>query len=582
MIKKLVQLFVIIGFIGSVYAQESVPIVTGNQTIYPASGRYGMTVSQHHIGAEVGAEILAMGGNAVDAAVAMGFALAVVLPRSGNIGGGGFMLVYLQEEGRIIAIDYREMAPASTHRDVFLDRAGNVNRFLAAQTRASAGVPGTVAGFYYAQKKYGLLSWQEVMAPAIKLAEEGFPVTVYLADVLQRQYARLGATGAGRDIFYKGGDGYYQPGEILAQSDLANTLELIAKNGADGFYKGPVADLIVAEMRRGAGHITHQDLENYKVIERKPVEGTYRGYQVVSMPPPSSGGVHIIQMLNVLENFELAASGQGSAATVSIMAETMKYAYADRSQHLGDPDFHDVPVKWLTSKEYGREIAGKIKENGVRPAIEIMPGNPNDVESYETNHFAVVDRFGNAVANTYTLNYTYGSGIVVDGAGFILNNEMDDFSAKPGVPNGYGLLGGDANAIEAGKRPLSSMTPTMVLKDGKPVFIVGSPGGSRIITAVLQSIVNFIDFRNSVGPAVQSPRIHHQGFPDQLMLEPGFSPDTVALLRAAGYAVVEGRVSTSVEAIQLTEDGWMYGYSDPRRADGGAVGLCVEGEIVAC
>lgn len=580
--RLLITFIVFIGFLGSATAQELSPIVNSGQTIYPEGGRYGMTVAQHRIGAQVGAEILAKGGNAIDAAVAMGFAMAVVLPRSGNIGGGGFMLVYLAEENRTIAIDYREMAPASTHRDVFLDQSGNVDKILATRSRASAGVPGTVAGLYLAHQKYGSLPWAELVAPAIKLAGEGFPVTLYLSRLLKSRQSRLGATEAGLDIFYKGGAGFYAPGEILVQADLARTLKLIAENGSDGFYKGPVADLIVAEMERGAGHITHQDLENYRAVEREAVTGTYRGYQVVSMPPPSSGGVHIIQMLNILENFDLGATGPNSAATVSILAETMKYAYADRSQHLGDPDYHEVPQDWLTSKDYGRQIARQIRAKGVQPAAEIMPGTPNDIESHETNHFGVVDKFGNAVANTYTLNYTYGSGLVVAGAGFILNNEMDDFSAKPGVPNGYGLLGGDANAIEAGKRPLSSMTPTIVLKDGKPVFITGSPGGSRIITGVLQSIVNFIDFKLSVGQAANLPRIHHQGFPDVLRLEPGFSPDTIALLRAAGYTVEVGKVFTSVEAIQITDDGWMFGYSDPRRPDGGAVGLCVEDKAVSC
>jgi len=578
----ILYLIVFIGCLSPLGAQELSPIVTGSQTIYPEAGRYGMVVAQHRIGAEVGAEILARGGNAVDAAVATGFALAVVLPRSGNIGGGGFMLVYLAEEERTIAIDYREMAPASTHRDVFLDEAGNVDRFLAARSHASAGVPGTVAGLYYAHRKYGKLPWAEVVGPAIRLAEEGFPVTLYLSKILQSQKARLGVSQAGLDIFYKGGAGFYQPGEILVQKDLAETLKLIARNGADGFYKGPVAEMIVAEMQRGGGHITLADLENYQAVVRKPVKGTYRGYEIVSMPPPSSGGVHILQMLNILENFDLGASGQNSALTVSILAETMKYAFADRSEHLGDPDYHDVPIDWLTSKKYAGQIATQIKEKGVQPATEIMPGTPADGESFETNHFGIVDKFGNVVANTYTLNYTYGSGIVVAGAGFILNNEMDDFSAKTGVPNGYGLLGGDANAIEPGKRPLSSMTPTIVLKDGKPVFILGSPGGSRIITAVLQGIVNFIDFGQTVAPAVQTPRIHHQGFPDVLLLEPGFSPDTVTRLRAMGYTIDEGRVLAAVEAIQITSDGWMFGYADPRRADGGAVGLCVEDMAVAC
>lgn len=581
--KRIVFYFIVfLGCFSSAWAQDFSPIVNSGQTVYPAAGRYGMTTAQHQIGAEIGAEILAKGGNAVDAAVAMGFALAVVLPRSGNIGGGGFMLVYLAEEGKTIAIDYREMAPAAAGRDLFLDSSGNVNRALATKSLASSGVPGTVAGLYLAHRKYGKLPWADLLAPAIKLAREGFPVTLFLANLLKQRKAQLGVTREGREVFYKSGSGFYEPGEILVQPNLAKTLDLIAKLGPDGFYKGPVADMIVAEMGMGGGLITHQDLENYRAVIREPVQGTYRGYEVVSMPPPSSGGVHIIQMLNILENFDLKSTGPNSAATVTALAETMKYAYADRSQHLGDPDFIEAPINWLTSKEYAREIAAKIKAKGVQPAAAIMPGEPKDTESFETNHYAVVDRFGNAVANTYTLNYSFGSGIMVDGAGFLLNNEMDDFSAKPGVPNGYGLLGGDANAIESGKRPLSSMTPAIVLKDGKPVFLAGSPGGSRIITAVLQTIVNYIDFGLSVGQAVQSPRIHHQGFPDVLMLEPGFSPDTVRLLRQAGYSVEEGTAYTAVEAIQILPDGWMFGYADQRRADGGAVGLCVEDKAESC
>ncbi|MCH8322652.1 MAG: gamma-glutamyltransferase [Proteobacteria bacterium] len=582
MFRILLQFIVFIGFFSSAYAQELSPTATGQEAVYATAGRYGMVVAQHHIGAEVGAEILARGGNAVDAAVATGFALAVVLPRSGNIGGGGFMLVYLAGEQKTIAIDYRETAPAAASGNMFLDRQGNVDQQLSTKSRASAGVPGTVAGLYYAHRKYGLLPWADLLAPAIRLAEEGFPVSDYLAQLLRSRKDRLGVTRAGLEIFYKPGGGFYAPGEILRQQDLAKTLKRIAENGPDGFYRGPVADLIVAEMARGHGLISHADLENYTVTEAPAVTGSYRGFEVVSMPPPSSGGVHIIQMLNVLENFDLRQTGPGSAATIQVMAETMKYAYADRSQHMGDPAFHEVPLAWLTDKEYARQIAGKIKRGGVVPSSQIKPGTPPAPESPETNHYSIVDKYGNAVSTSTTLNLTFGSGIVVAGAGFLLNNEMDDFSAKPGVPNAYGLTGGAANAIEPGKRPLSSMSPAIVLKDGKPVFITGSPGGGRILTAVLQSIVNFIDFENSVGPAVQSPRIHHQWLPDVLFLEPGFSPETIIKLRQAGYTVKVGQVFTAVEAIEIAPGGWIYGYADPRRADGGAVGLCVEDMAVAC
>jgi len=584
MVRIFIYLIVFIVFSGAVSAQESAPIPPSEVQVYPAAGKYGMVTAQHHIGAEVGAEILAKGGNAVDAAIATCFALAVVLPRSGNIGGGGFMLVYLADEQKTIAIDYREMAPALAVRDVFLDENGNVDKAMATRSTASAGVPGTVAGFWLAHQKYGSLPWKDLLQPAIKLAEEGFPVSLYLSKLLKWKEPMLSTNQAGRDVFYKGGQGYYEPGEILVQKDLGRTLRLIAERGPSGFYEGPVADLMVAEMNHGAGFITHDDLKNYRAVIREAVTGTYRGYDIASMPPPSSGGVHIVQMLNILENFDLKAMGHNSAAEVEALAEAMKYAFADRSEHLGDPDFYDVPLDWITSKAYAREIADKIRATGVQPAATIMPGTPQDNESFETNHFGVVDKFGNAVANTYTLNYSYGSGIMVSGAGFLLNNEMDDFSAKVGVPNGYGLLGGDANAIAPGKRPLSSMTPTIVLKDGKPVFITGSPGGSRIITGVLQSIVNFIDYGLHVGEAVMAPRIHHQGFPDRLLMEPGFSPDTVQKLREAGYDIAFGRgaVLTAVEAIEIDDEGWMYGFADPRRADGAAVGLCVEDKAESC
>jgi gamma-glutamyltranspeptidase/glutathione hydrolase len=592
--KKIVMFLVMfLVFPGHALAQQDAPIATEREAVYPTAGRYGMVVAQHHIGAEVGAEILARGGNAVDAAVATGFALAVVLPRSGNIGGGGFMLVYLADEQKTIAIDYRETAPAAASGDMFLDCLGNVDQQMATKSRASAGVPGTVAGLYYAHRKYGTLPWAELLAPAIRLAEEGFPVSAYLAQLLRSRKNHLGITRAGLEIFYKPGGGFYAPGEILRQQDLASTLKRIAENGPEGFYRGPVADLIVAEMARGHGLISHADLENYAAAEVPVVMGTYRGFEVVSMPPPSSGGVHIIQMLNVLENFNLRQTGLGSAATIQVMAETMKYAYADRSQHMGDPAFYEVPFAWLTDKEYARQIADKIKRGGVVPSSQIKPGTPPASESPETNHFSIVDKYGNAVANTTTLNLAFGSGIVVAGAGFILNDEMDDFAAKPGVPNFYGLTSGAANAIEPGKRPLSSMSPAIVLKGGKPVFVTGSPGGSRIITAVLQSIVNYIDFNLGAGAAVQRPRIHHQWLPDVLMLEPGFSPDTIALLRTAGYTVQIGQVFTTytvqvgqsftaVEAIEIAPGGWLYGYADPRRADGGAVGLCLEDVAVAC
>lgn len=566
---------------GLAFGQNSDAIFGSISKNYPEAGKYGMVVSQHNMASQVGADILAKGGNAVDAAVATGFALAVVLPKAGNLGGGGFMLLYLEEEGKTLAIDYREMAPALAHADMFLDEAGNVTKGIML-TQKAAGVPGTVAGLYYVHEKYGNLSWAEVLAPAIDLAENGFMVSLNLASELDEYKRRLGRTKGSIDLFYRGGDNPYQAGEIFKNPDLAWVLKEIAEKGPDGFYKGPVADLIVAEMERSNGIITHEDLANYQVVTRTPVEGNYRGYEVVSMPPPSSGGVHIIQILNTLSHFDMKAMGPGSAEAISTMVEAMKYAYADRSEHLGDPERYDVPVEWLTSAEYGAETAANIKANGVQPASAIKPGEAPPYESPDTTHYSIMDKWGNAVSNTYTINYSYGSGIVVEGAGFLLNNEMDDFSAKAGVPNAYGLIGDEANSISPGKRPLSSMSPVIVFKDGKPVFLTGSPGGSLIITAVLQSLVHYIDYDMSVGDAVAQTRVHHQWLPDVLQIEPGFNPDTLAKLKAMGYKIREASYLTAVEALQVTEDGWYFGFADLRRADGGAVGLCAEDVAEAC
>lgn len=579
--KVIIYLIVFIGILTPAAAQERSAIFGSISKNYPEAGRYGMVVSQHHLASQVGADILAKGGNAVDAAVATGFAMAVVLPKAGNIGGGGFMLVYLAEEEKTIAIDYREMAPALANIDMYLDEDGNVKR-KEMLTQKAAGVPGTVAGFYFAHAKYGKLSWAEVLGPAIHLAEEGFMVSLNLAKELEQNIRRLGRTKGSIDLFYRGGGNPYQAGEIFKMPDLARVLKLIAEKGPDGFYKGEVADLIVAEMERSNGIITHEDLASYEVLVREPVKSTYKGHDVVSMPPPSSGGIHIIQILNILDNFDLKTMGPGSAGTLSTMAEAMKYAYADRSEHLGDPDRYDVPVEWLTSKEYGAEIAAKIKENGVQPSSAIKPGEAPAYESPDTTHISVADKWGNVVSNTYTINYSYGSGIVVEGAGFLLNNEMDDFSAKPGAPNAYGLIGDEANAISPGKRPLSSMSPVIVFKDGKPVFISGSPGGSLIISAVVQSLVNYLEFNMGVGDAVAQTRIHHQWLPDVLQIEPGFNPDTYEKLKAMGYDIRIATYLTAVEALQIDDQGWMYGFADRRRADGGAVGLCAENIARAC
>ena len=549
---------------------QTAPIVRYDALTHPEYGQHGMVAAQNRLSAEVGAAVLAEGGNAVDAAVAVGFSLAVTLPRAGNLGGGGFMLIHDAGNDESIAIDYREQAPRRATRDMYLDAEGNVDRQLSMFSHMAAGVPGTVAGLYHAHQQYGSLPWERLLQPAIDQARNGVEVGFDLASLLSRRQERMCRDEAACAYFYKEGGEPYRPGEILVQADLANSLELIAKQGPDAFYTGAIADLIVAEMERGGGLVDAESLAAYKPAVREPVRGTYRGYEVVSMPPPSSGGIHIVQMLNILENFPVAGMGYGSADSIHLLAETFRLAYADRSEHLGDPDFYDVPLEWLMSKEYARQQAATIDMKRARKSEDVAPGVAPVAESEDTTHFSVIDADGNVAANTYTLNFSYGSSIAVAGAGFLLNNEMDDFVAKPGVPNAYGLLGGDANAIAAGKRPLSSMTPTIVFADGKPWFVTGSPGGSRIITTVLQMIVNVIDHGMNIAEATAAPRIHHQWFPDVLSLEPFISPDTVSLLRARGHEVQEARSTMgSVQAVAV-RDGVFRGASDPRRPNAGS------------
>lgn len=554
------------------HVNESNAIIRYNTIHHPVIGEGGMVSSQRMLASQVGAEILRQGGNAIDAAVATGIALAVTLPRAGNLGGGGFMLVYLAEQEKTVAIDYREMAPAAAHRDMFLDTNGNVDNKKAQFSHLSSGVPGTVAGLSHALKKYGTMSWQDVVKPSIKLAEQGILVSYDLAENLKSRHKWLTANQATANAYYKANGVPYEPGEILVQPDLAWSLKQLAKNGPQAFYRGEIAKKIAADMKKHGGLITLEDLANYKVAEREAVTTNYRGYQVVSMPPTSSGGVHIAQMLNILEHFPLAKMGYGSADSIQAITETMKLAYADRSEYLGDPDHFEVPIKGLTSKAYAKELADKISLSKATPSTAIKPGNPAPYESPDTTHFSVMDAQGNAVSNTYTLNFSYGSGVVIPGTGILMNNEMDDFSSKPGVPNGFGLIGGEANAIQPTKRPLSSMTPTMIFKDDRPFVITGSPGGSRIITTVLQVLINVMDHDMNIAQAVHAPRIHHQWLPDQLELEPGFSPDTIKLLKAKGQNVKDGRTMGSVQSI-MYKDGKFFGVSDPRRPDAGTVAV---------
>jgi len=554
------------------HVDESNAIIRYNTIYHPVIGKGGMVSSQRTLSSQIGAEILRQGGNAVDAAVATGISLAVTLPRAGNLGGGGFMLIYLKEQGKTIAIDYREMAPAAAHRDMFLDENGNVDNQKARFSHQSSGVPGTIAGLAHALKEYGTMSWKEVVAPSIRLAEEGILVTYDLAENLKSRHKWLTANAATAKAYYKANGIPYEPGEILVQPDLAWSLKQLAKFGPDAFYHGEIAKKIAAEMQANDGLITLDDLANFKVAERDPIRTGYRGYEVVSMPPTSSGGVHVIQMLNILEHFPLSEMGYGSADSIHAIAESMKFAYADRSEYLGDPDHFDVPIEGLTSKEYGKVLANKINLSKAIPAREIKPGGPAPYESPDTTHFSVMDAFGNAVSNTYTLNFSFGSGIVIPGTGILMNNEMDDFSSKPGTPNGFGLIGGEANAIAPTKRPLSSMTPTMIFKDNRPYVVTGSPGGSRIITTVLQVLVNVMDHEMNIAEAVNTPRIHHQWLPDRLELEPGFSPDTIKLLEAKGQNVSQGRTMGSVQAI-MAEGGMFYGVSDPRRPGAGTIAV---------
>lgn len=532
----------------------------------------GMVAVQNAIAAEVGAAVLAEGGNAVDAAVAVGMALSVTLPRAGNIGGGGFMLVYLAERDETIAIDYREKAPAAATRDMYLDADGNVDNAKARFSVLSAGVPGTVAGLHHALSRYGTKSWKDVVMPAVELARDGIIVSADLASALAGRRQRLGRDAASLAKFYKPDGSAYRAGERWRQPELAWALEQIANDGPEAFYQGAVADRIVSFMQASGGLITKADLAGYTVAEREPVRGEYREFDIVTMPPPSSGGVLLVQMLNVLEQFNLRDSGFGSARTIHVMTEAMRTAYADRSQHLGDPDYYEPDYGWLMSPAYAREIAEQIDVDQARRSEDVAPGVNQGYESPDTTHYSVMDATGNVVANTYTLNFSYGSGITVPGAGFLLNNEMDDFSAKPGTPNGYGLLGDEANAIEPGKRPLSSMTPTIVFRNGEPFLVTGSPGGSRIITTVLQIVLNVIEHQMSVLDAVDAPRFHHQWEPDAVFFEAGFSPDTLALLESMGHEV-DTRRRTMGSAQSILFDGkYFRGAADPRRPDALAVG----------
>lgn len=538
----------------------------------PVRARHGMVGSADEHASRAGLRVLQQGGNAVDAAVAVGFALAVTHPAAGNLGGGGFMVIRLAD-GLETTIDYRETAPAGAQRDMFLDPAGEPVADRSRVGPLSSGVPGSVAGMALAQKRYGRLPLADVMAPAIALARDGFEVSWALADSLGSAQSLLATYPASARAFQRADKTMPGPGDRLVQRDLATTLTLIADQGPDAFYKGAIADLIAAEMARSGGLITKADLSAYAPRERPPIIGSYRGHRVVSMPPPSSGGIALVQLLNILERFPLADYGHNSSRSIHLVAEAARRVYADRSEWLGDPDFFDVPVAGLLSRRYADALRRGISETRATSSRDVKPGQPRTFEHSETTHFSVVDADGNAVATTTTLNGSYGNGQVVTGAGFLLNNEMDDFSAKPGTPNMFGLIGGEANAVGPGKRMLSSMTPTILVKDGKTRLVVGSPGGGRIITTVLQVVLNVVDFKMNVQEAVDAPRFHHQWLPDAIRLErQGFPADVVTALEAMGHTTDVGADMGDVHAIVIDEStGLRLGASDPRQ-DGRTLG----------
>jgi len=538
----------------------------------PAPGTYqsvhaehGLVVAQEKISARIGADILKRGGNAVDASVATGFAMAVSYPRAGNIGGGGFMVIHLAKTNEDIAIDYRETAPNAARRDMFLGTDGKPDPAKSRDSALGIGVPGTVAGLALALEKYGSgkFTLAELLQPAIALAHDGFVVSDDLADTLPQWYRRLAKWPASAKVFARADGTALHEGDKLVQSDLAATLSAIAEQGPRGFYQGPVAERLAQAITDAGGIMTTDDLKSYAAVIRTPIRGTYRGYDIVSMPQPSSGGVVLVETLNFLEGFPLADMAQGSAPSLHLLIEAMKRGYADRARYLGDPSFVNAPITALTSKDYAAKVRAGIDPDHATPSAQIQAAALQPHEGNNTTHFSVVDDAGNAVANTYTLNFSYGVGLIAEGTGVLLNNELDDFTAAPGAANAFGLVGYEANLPGPGKRPLSSMSPTIVLKDGKPVLVTGSPGGSRIISTVLQVIVNVLDYKMDLAAAIAFPRLHHQWLPDEVRVEPGFSVEVLDVLKEKGHRVVESMGYSSANSILVTANG-LLGAPDPR------------------
>ncbi len=532
---------------------------TGSE--YPVS--QGMVVSADSLATEVGLNILRAGGNAIDAAVGVGFALSVTYPVAGNLGGGGFMVIR-KANGEEFTLDYREKAPNLAKRDMYLNSEGEFIDSLAQEGILASGVPGSVSGMLFALENHGTMSRKNVILPAFKIAEEGFLLSEATANSFNR-YRNSFLKFPSTTKYFTKDSSLFGKGDLFVQKDLAATLQRIIENGSDGFYKGTTAYLIVEQTKKMDGIISHKDLANYNTVVRDVVRGKYRDYQIISMPPPSSGGIALVELLNILENIDIKSLGHNSVKYVHYLTEAMRRVYADRSKYLGDPDFFPVPVDSLLSKKYAHRLFSQIT-NSASNSVDVTPGLEKGIESLETTHYSIIDKWGNAVSVTTTINSGYGSKVVVDGAGFFLNNEMDDFSAKPGVPNQFGLLGSEANSIEPGKRMLSSMTPTIVLKDDKPVLIVGSPGGSTIITAVLQVVLNVLDFDMEVKDAVNAPRIHHQWYPDQVSLEEGvLDPLGTLELMNIGHKVKDIPYLGLIEAIKIDpETGKVSGATDRR------------------
>jgi gamma-glutamyltranspeptidase/glutathione hydrolase len=541
------------------------PPATGAASREPARARHGMVASTSEIASLVGVDIMKRGGNAVDAAVAVGLALAVTWPSAGNLGGGGFMMIR-RADGSTEIIDYRERAPLAATREMYLDKQGNVIKDASTVGYRAVGVPGTVSGLALALKRHGKLPWAEVIEPARRLAAEGFVVNYHTARSLRGSEELLARFPESKRIFLRDGKPY-EEGETLRQPELAEALARMKQGGPREFYEGRTAQMIVDDMKANGGLITERDLKEYEPTVRKPLKGTYRGYEILTMPPPSSGGTALLEMLNMLEHYKLEELGHNSSEALHLIIEAQRRAFADRAEFLGDADFVKVPVEGLISKKYAADLVKTIRADRATPSKEVRAGNPTGYESGDTTHYTVIDAEGNVVSNTYTLNNSYGSGVTARGTGVLLNNEMDDFTSKPGVPNAYGLLQSENNSIAPRKRPLSAMTPTIVLKDGKVFFAIGSPGGPTIINTVLQVIINIVDFKMNIQQAIDAPRFHHQWMPDHVRWEPyGLGRDTRRALEARGHLFAErAGYMGDAEGIMIDpKTGMRLGASDPR------------------